>query len=40
MGQTGCDYVFIGREATYKGTFDDLIRDMKHALRRLTEIMQ
>lgn len=35
LGLAGCDYVFIGREATYKGTFDDLIRDMKHALKRL-----
>lgn len=39
LGQPGCDYVFIGRDPAFRGTFDDLIRDMKHALRRLTEIM-
>ena len=40
LGISGCDYVFIGREAAFKGTFADLIRDMKHALRRLSAIMQ
>ena len=40
LGLAGCDYVFIGREATCRGTFDDLIRDMKHALKRLSEMMQ
>ncbi len=37
LGVPGCDYVFIGRAAAHKGTFDDLIRDMKHALKRLAE---
>jgi ribonuclease P protein component len=40
LGLQDCDYVFVGREAAIKGTFDDLIRDMKHALKRLSEIMQ
>jgi len=40
LGLPGCDYVFIGREACFMGTFDDLIRDMKHALKRLSEMMQ
>jgi ribonuclease P protein component len=40
LGAPGCDYVFIGREATIKGAFDDLIRDMKHALKRLADQMQ
>jgi ribonuclease P protein component len=39
LGLPGCDYVFIGREASFKGTFDNLIRDMKHALKRLSEII-
>jgi ribonuclease P protein component len=39
LGVAGCDYVFIGREAAFKGTFDDLIRDMKHALKRLAQQM-
>ena len=39
LGVQGCDYVFIGRERAYKGTFDDLIRDMKHALKRLADQM-
>lgn len=39
LGVTGCDYVFIGRQAAYKGTFDDLIRDMKHALKRLADMV-
>jgi ribonuclease P protein component len=38
-GLPGCDYVFIGREQAYKGSFDDLIRDMKHALKRLADQM-
>ncbi len=38
-GLAGADYVFIGREQAYKGTFDDLIRDMKHALKRLADQM-
>jgi len=38
-GRPGCDYVFIGREASFKGPFADLIRDMKHALKRLSEMM-
>lgn len=36
-GLAGCDYVFIGRSQTHTGSFDDLIRDMKHALKRLAE---
>lgn len=40
LGLNGCDYVFIGREAAFKGTYDDLIRDMKHALKRLADIMR
>jgi len=35
----GCDYVFIGRQSCLKGTFDDLIHDMKHALKRLAHQM-
>ena len=38
-GRTGCDYVFIGREAAIVCAFDDLIRDMKHALKRLSDLM-
>ena len=37
LGMAGCDYVFIARDAAVKGTFDDLIRDMKHALKRLAD---
>jgi ribonuclease P protein component len=40
LGLNGCDYVFIGREAAFKGTYDDLIRDMKHALKRLADMMR
>ncbi len=36
----GCDYVFIGRTGAHVGTFDDLIRDMKHALKRLADMMK
>lgn len=35
LGQPGRDYVFIGRTACFMGSYDDLIRDMKHALKRL-----
>jgi ribonuclease P protein component len=38
-GIAGCDYVFIGRQGAYRGAFDDLIRDMKHALKRLADQM-
>ena len=37
LGVEGCDYVFIGREPAYQSTFDNLIRDMKHALKRLAD---
>lgn len=37
LGMAGHDYVFIGRAKTLTGTFDDLIRDMKHALKRLAD---
>jgi ribonuclease P protein component len=40
LGLAGCDYVFIGREDACRGTFADLIRDMKHALKRLSEMMR
>jgi ribonuclease P protein component len=40
LGLPGCDYVFIGRADLCKGSFDNLIRDMKHALKRLSEIMR
>jgi ribonuclease P protein component len=40
LGVSGCDYVFIGREQAYKGSFDDLIRDMKHALKRLSDMIR
>jgi ribonuclease P protein component len=39
-GREGCDYVFIGRDATRACAFDALIRDMKHALKRLSETMR
>ncbi len=35
FGMAGHDYVFIGRPQAAKGTFDDLILDVKHALKRL-----
>jgi RNase P protein component len=37
LGMKGHDYVFIGRTQASKGSFDDLIRDMKHALKRLAD---
>lgn len=37
FGVNGCDYVFIGREPVYKGRFNELVRDMRHALRRLAD---
>jgi ribonuclease P protein component len=39
LGQPGCDYVFLGRDGTIMRAFDDLIRDMKHALKRLADKM-
>lgn len=39
-GVNGRDYVFIGRAQTSRGSFDDLIRDMKHALKRLADSVQ
>jgi len=39
-GMSQCDYVFIGRSQAFKGPYDDLIRDMKHALKRLAELMK
>lgn len=35
LGMAGYDYVFIGRPQAGMGTFDDLILDVKHALKRL-----
>lgn len=35
LGMAGHDYVFIGRPQAQLGSFDDLIRDVKHALKRL-----
>lgn len=37
LGVAGYDYVFIGRTRAHKGVFADLIRDMKHALKRLAD---
>ncbi len=37
LGVEGCDYVVVAREPAVTGTFDDLIRDMKHALKRLAD---
>jgi ribonuclease P protein component len=39
FGMEGCDYVFIGRDGAYKNTYDNLIHDMKHALKRLADQM-
>lgn len=39
LGLQGCDYVFIGREEVYKGKFTNLLRDMRHSLRRLADQM-
>lgn len=35
LGVAGYDYVFIGRPQAQLGSFDDLILDVKHALKRL-----
>jgi ribonuclease P protein component len=35
MAAQGCDYVLVGRQATAKRPFGDLIGDLKTALRRL-----
>lgn len=35
LGMAGYDYVFICRPQAHMGTFDDLILDVKHALKRL-----
>lgn len=37
LGKPGHDYIFIGRTAAQTGAYDDLIRDMKHALKRLAD---
>ncbi len=39
FGLPGCDYVFIGREQTYKGKFSALLGDVKHSLKRLADQM-
>ena len=35
LGTSGHDYVFIGRPQAQLSTFDNLILDVKHALKRL-----
>ncbi|MBE6449975.1 MAG: ribonuclease P protein component [Alphaproteobacteria bacterium] len=35
MGQKGCDYVLIGRSTTFDRAFQDLINDLKYALRKI-----
>jgi len=35
MAREGFDFVIIGRAATLKRTFDDLVKDLKTALKRL-----
>ncbi len=40
LGRPDCDYVFIGREQICKASYDDLIRDMKHALKRLAGMVE
>lgn len=39
FGLPGCDYVLIGREKTYKGTYAELLSDIKHSLKRLGQQM-
>lgn len=39
-GLPGCDYVFIGRDKAYKGTYAELLGDIKHSLKRLGEQMK
>ncbi len=39
LGVKGRDYVFIGRPQALLVSFDDLIRDIKHALKRLADPM-
>ena len=34
-GMSGCDYVLIGRTATFDRPFDDLKKDLKYALKRI-----
>ncbi|HEU5048000.1 MAG TPA: ribonuclease P protein component [Rickettsiales bacterium] len=40
LGLKSCDYVFIGREEVYKGEFSHILRDMRHALKRLADQMK
>jgi len=40
FGLDGCDYVLIGREQAYKGSFINLLRDLRHAMRVLKEQME
>ena len=40
FGLDGCDYVLIGREPAYKGSFIHLLRDLRHAMRVLKEQME
>ena len=35
FGQKGCDYVLIGRTATFDRYFDDLVQDLKYALKKI-----
>jgi ribonuclease P protein component len=39
LGIEGCDYVFIGREKVYKGTFGELLSDMERSLKHLGDQM-
>ena len=34
-GMPGCDYVLIGRTATFDRPFDDLKKDLKYALKKI-----
>lgn len=40
FGMEGCDYVFIGRDETFKGSFANILRDMRHSLKRLADQMK
>ena len=35
LGQKGCDYVLIGRSATFDRSFDSLQDDLKYALKKI-----
>lgn len=35
LGQKGCDYVLIGRSATFDCSFDSLQDDLKYALKKI-----